>query len=364
MVSEKGYRILLELGGEIQADRLCELLRAVERCGSINRGAAELKMSYRHAWGLLKAAEAELGAALLQKRVGGHEGGGSELTAQAHSLLGSYDRFRARVAADADTAFHGEDEPAGGTPLLLASTIGPVEAGVVGALEEAFYLETGILVRHVAAGSGQALSIARDGRAEVVLTHAPAMEAEFIAGGFGTGRYPLMSNEFLLLGPAEDPAGAGAAPTASEAFQKCAAAGVRFVSRGDRSGTHVKELEVWAAAGVAPGAPWYCVCPRGSMGSMATVRYAEDNQAYVLVDRATYLAARAEGLGLSVVLAGDPLLRNEFALIPVSPERFARLLHAEALRFVAWATGPGGHEVIRRFGCDRYGEPLFLPIGS
>lgn len=360
---DKSYRVLLELGGEIPADRLCELLRAIGRCRSINRAAAELKMSYRHAWGLLKAAEAQLGAPLLEKRVGGAEGGGSELTEQAVALLAGYDRFRARVAADAETAFHGEDEPAG-TPLLLASTIGPVEAGVVGALEEAFFQETGILVRHVAAGSGQALAIARDGRAEVVLAHAPALEAEFLAAGFGAGRYPLMSNTFLLLGPAADPAGAGAAATAAEAFRRCAEAQAPFVSRGDRSGTHVKELDVWAAAGILPGAPWYRICPRGSMGSLATLRFAEASGAYVLVDRATYLGARAEGLGLSVLLAGDPALRNEFALIPVVAERFPRLQHEAALRFVRWATGPGGQAVISRFGCERYGEPLFFPVGG
>jgi len=359
-----GYKVLLELGGDLPADRICELLRAVQRCGSINRAAAELKMSYRHGWGLLKAAEAQLGAPLLQKRVGGAEGGGSALTEGALALLADYDRFRARVAADAQTVFQGEDEPAGGAPLLLASTIGPVESGVVAALEEAFYQETGLLIRHVAAGSGQALSIARDGRAEAVLTHAPALEAEFMAAGFGTGRHPLMRNEFLLLGPAADPAGAGEAGTAAEAFRRCAAAGVAFATRGDRSGTHVKELEVWAAAGVVPGAPWYRVCPRGSMGSMATLRYAEASEAYVLVDRATYLAARAEGLSHAVLLAGDPLLRNEFALIPVSPERYLRLQHAAALRFVAWATGAGGQDVISRFGVERFGEPLFFPVGG
>lgn len=357
-MTEKGYQVLLNLGGDIQGDKLCQLLKAIGRFGSINRAAAELKTSYRYAWGLLKAAEAELAAPLLQKRAGGAQGGGSELTDQARTLLAGYERFKAKVAADAEIAFQGEDEPAG-VPLLLASTIGPVEAGVVSALEEAFYQETGLLVRHVAAGSGQALSIARSGRAEVVLAHAPALETEFLDAGFGTGRYPLMSNEFLLLGPAADPAGAGACATAAEAFRNCAAAQVPFVSRGDRSGTHVKELEVWAAAGVSPAAPWYAICPRGSMGSMATLRFAEEHQAYFLADRATYLAARAEGLSLVPLVAG---LRNEFALIPVSPSRFPGLQHEDALRFVTWATGPAGQAVISRFGCDRYGEPLFFPV--
>jgi tungstate transport system substrate-binding protein len=360
---DKGYKVLLELGGGIVGDRLFALLRGVERLGSINQAAADLKMSYRYAWGLLKTAEGKVGAPLLQKRVGGAAGGGSELTPQARTLLGGYEQFRARVTADAEAVFHGEDEAPGGAPLLLASTIGPVEAGIVSALEEAFYQETGILVRHVAAGSGQALAIAREGRAEVVLTHAPALEAEFLAAGHGTGRHALMSNEFLLLGPAADPAGTGMAPTAAEAFRRCAAAGAPFVTRGDRSGTHVKELEVWAAAGVAPGAPWYRTCPRGSMGSLATLRDAEATGAYVLVDRAAYLAARAAagGLSLAVLLSGDPLLRNEFALIPVHPGRFPRLKHEAAMRFVHWATTGGGQEVIRQFGSDQYGEPLFFP---
>ncbi|MDF2628647.1 MAG: tungstate transporter substrate-binding protein [Symbiobacteriaceae bacterium] len=359
-----GYKVLLELGGAISGDRLFALLRGVDRLGSINQAAAELKMSYRHAWGLLKAAEERVGAPLLQKRVGGAAGGGSELTARARGLLSGYEQFRARVAADAEAVFHGEDEAPGGTPLLLASTIGPVESGIVSALEEAFYQETGILVRHVAAGSGQALALAREGRAEVVLAHAPALEAEFLAAGFGTGRHVLMSNEFLLLGPAADSAGAGTAPTAGEAFRRCAAAGAPFVTRGDRSGTHVKELEVWAAAGVVPGGPWYRTCARGSMGSLATLRDAEATGAYVLVDRAAYLGARsaAGGLGLVVLSAGDPMLRNEFAVISVSPVRFPRLQHEAAQRFVTWATVGGGQEVIRRFGCEQYGEPLFFPL--
>lgn len=374
------YKVFLELGGDLPGDRLCALLQAIDRLGSINRAAAELKLSYRHAWGLIKKAEERLGGPLLQKRIGGAEGGGAELTAAARDLLARYQQFHAEVGGRLGQIFapppreqemppreqgappSEQEAPAEeAPPVLLASTIGPIEAGIVGALEDGFHRQTGILVRHIAAGTGQALRIAREGRADLVLTHAPQMEAEFVAAGFGAGRYPLMYNDFLVLGPAADPAGVRDAGLAAAAFRRIAAAAAPFVSRGDRSGTHVKELELWAAAGVSPREPWYRVYERGAMGSTATLRFAEQIQGYTLVDRAVYLSARARGLNLDLLLSGDPALRNEFALIPVSPGRFPRAQHEAARQFVAWATGPEGQRLIRQFGCDRYGEPLFFP---
>lgn len=359
-VSEMNYRVVLELGGDLPADRLCALLRAVDELGSLNRAAAELKLSYRYAWGLVKAAEERLGAPLLAKRVGGAQGGGATLTDQARDLLRRYTAFQQQVEAGASRSFASDiDETA---PVLLAATIGPVETGLVPALEEAFYQATGILVRHIAAGSGQALSLGREGRADLVLAHAPRLEAAFLEGGYGTARFPLMSNDFLLLGPPSDPAGVRTAGSAAEAFRRCAEAGAKFMTRGDQSGTHVRELALWEAAGVAPGAHgWYRVCPRGSMGSLATLRCAAEEQAYVLADRATYLAARGEA-GLPLLFAGGVDLRNDFALIPVSPDRHPHVRHEAATRFARWATGPEGQALIQQFGCDRYAEPLFRPV--
>lgn len=361
------YTVFLELEGALPGDRLCRLLQTVEHCGSINRAATELKMSYRHAWGLIKRAEEHLAAPLLTRRVGGAAGGGAELTEAGRDLLAQYRSLRAQVDSRAPQILPpGQGPPAAAGvahPVLLASTISPVETGLVAALEEAFLDDTGIPVRHIAAGSGQALQIAREGRADLVLSHAPSLEEAFLAEGCGAGRYPLMYNDFLLVGPAADPAGVAAAGSVIEAFRRCAAAPAPFLSRGDQSGTHVRETALWAAAGLVPGAPWFRACSKGAMGSLATLRCAEQEQAYMLVDRAAYLVARAEGLRLAVLVAGDPVLRNDFALIPVSPHRFPQNQHRGATAFVAWATGPRGQAVIGRFGVDRLGEPLFLPAG-
>lgn len=356
---EMNYKVFLELGGDLPADRLCALLEAVQQNGSINRATAALKISYRHAWGLVKAAEEKLGYPLLTKKVGGASGGGAALTEEAQRLLERYRAFREQVDVQAEQAFSPKDLK---HPVLLASTIGPAESGVVGALEEAFYQETGIPVRHIAAGTGQALAIAREGRADLVLAHAPELEASFVADGFGTERFPLMANEFVLLGPAADPAGAAGAPSAAAAFRRCAEAGAPFLTRGDQSGTHVQELSLWKAAGVEPAAPWYRVCERGAMGSLATLRCAEQEGAYVLVDRATYLGARARGLALALWYEGDAALRNVFSLLPVSPRRFPQVQYQGAVRFVAWATGARGQALIGQFGVAQYGEPLFTPI--
>lgn len=369
-MSKVRYRVLLDFDADPSGDRLCLLLQGVDRLGSINRAAADLKVSYRHAWGLIKKAEEQLGFALLHKRVGGVQGGGAELTAQARDLLTRYEQVRAEVGArlgdpcSAEQPPAAADQPAAGRPVLLASTIGPIETGLVAALEDEFYSHAGILVRHIAAGTGQALQIAREGRVDLVLTHARQMEEEFVAGGFGLARHPLMSNDFLLVGPASDPAAAHGAGSARAAFQRIAAAQAPFVSRGDRSGTHTKELELWQAAGVLPAGPWYRVYQLGATGSAATLCFAAEVGAYTLVDRATYVVACSTGLQLALLLEGDPRLHNEFSLIPVNPQRFPRANHQAAVQFIAWATGPEGRRVIAAFGRNRYGEPLFLPAAA
>lgn len=370
-VDELHYRVLLELGEDLPADRLCSLLQAVDHLGSIRRAAAELSLSYRYAWGLVKQAEGRLGAPLLVKRVGGAEGGGATLTETARDLVERHRQFRLQVEAGASRALRpaalGDSGPARSSqPLLLATTIGPVETGVLPTLEEAFHAETGLLVRHIAAGSGQALDIAREGRADLVLVHAPELEERFLAEGWGDGRYPLMYNDFLLLGPANDPAGVADAGSVTDAFRRIAAAGVPFVSRGDRSGTHIREVALWKAAGVAqdaaPSPPWYQICPHGYMGTLAAIRWADRQGGYLLADRATWLTARGEGAMLRPLREGDPALRNDFVLIPISPQRHPWVQRADADHFIAWATGPGGQALIAGFGVDRFGEPLFRPV--
>jgi len=360
------YRVLLALGEDLPADRLCALLEAVDRFGSIRQAAAVLQLSYRYAWGLVKRAEERLGTPLLSKRVGGPAGGGAVLTGAARELLNRYHAFRLQVEVGASRTF-GRSEAAGSgapaQPLLLASTIDPVETGLLPALEEAFHAETGILVRHIAAGSGQALAIAREGRADLVLVHAPELEQQFLAEGWGEARHPLMYNDFLLVGPASDPAGVRHAESAQAAFSRIAAAGALFVTRGDRSGTHVREISLWQAAGLQPGPPWYQICPQGYMGSRTCLRWASQQGAYLLVDRATWLTSRDEAAGLAPLLEGDSALRNEFVLIAVSPARNPGVQYEAARRFIAWATGPDGQRLISDFGVNKFNVSLFKSAG-
>ncbi|MGE5673555.1 MAG: substrate-binding domain-containing protein [Mycobacterium leprae] len=366
-MEKMGYKVFLRLG-DLPGDRLVSLLEAIDRVGSINRATAELKISFRHAWGLIKAAEERLSFPLLVKRVGGVSGGGAALTDDARRLIEEFRLVRANVESQVGhLALHPEAppvEPDTRHPVLMATTIGPVESGLLPAMEAAFLEETGTPVRHIAAGSGQALQLAREGRVDLVLAHAPQLEAAFIGEGYGVAAYPLMYNDFVLLGPAADPAGVAQASTASAAFQRCGAAQAPFVTRGDQSGTHVHELALWEAAGVQPTSPWYQTCSRGSLGSMAALRYAEQIQAYLLVDRATYLTARAEGSSLALLFAGDAALRNVFSLIPVNPGRFPQVQHDAARRFVTWAASSKGQSLIQRFGVDQFGEPLFCPCAT
>lgn len=347
------YRILIDGDGSGRFERLCALLAEVEQALSLRRATERLAISYRYAWGLIRQAEERIGAPLLISKVGGAGGGGAELTPAAQDLL-----RRHRLLQQGVASILGGPAPAEETrPLLMASTIGPVEAGLADALVAAYRAATGVWIRYMAAGTGQALAVARSGRVDLVLVHAPDLEEQFIREGYGTGRHPLASNGFLLAGPAGDPAAVRSAGSAPEAMRLLAAGQAPFISRGDHSGTHVKELELWAAAGVEPGGAWYQPWPLGGQGNAATLRHAASLGAYTLVDSATYAIVQPEGY--AALCQGDPLLRNQFSLIPVHPDRFPSANHAGAQQFIAWATGPEGRAVIASFGVPEHGTPLF-----
>lgn len=383
-MGDRPLRLGLQLGAEIDGDTLCRLLEAIAREGSLNRATQYLGISYRAAWALLNRAEAQLGLALVVRQAGGPAGGGARLTAAGEELLAGYRRLQAEApravrryfpgllgaangqAASPDPEGAGEaaGEAADTVParhLLLAATIGPVEVGLVPALAEAFLHRTGIAVRYVAAGSGQALAMGRQGRSDLLLTHAPEAEEAFVREGYGLSRYPLMYNDFVLLGPGSDPAGARAGGDIRTALQAIARAGVPFVSRGDQSGTHLKEQALWAAAGIKPEGPWYEVYSGGALGSGATLRHAARRQAYTLVDRAAYLSLRHE-ISLALLLEGDPLLRNLFSLIPLRAGRLPGVQEEAALQFCRWATGPEGQGLIAGFRPG--GVPLFFPAAE
>ncbi len=268
--------------------------------------------------------------------------------------------FAVSVLIPPTTPLMAAPDPPQPKKILLASTIGPIDAGIVGALEEAFTKKTSIVVEHTGAGTGQALKLAESGKYDLVLVHAKTLEEKFIAEGFGTKRYDLMYNDFVILGPATDPAKIKGMKDAAAALKAIAQAQSSFVTRGDKSGTHVKELEVWKKAGIDPQGPWYQVFAEGAKGNAPTLAFTNEKQAYAVMDRATYITMRSK-ICLQVLVERDDILLNFITLIPVNPEKFPQVHHAEAMQFVEWLQGRDAQLIIRDFGKNKYGEPLFFP---
>ena len=245
--------------------------------------------------------------------------------------------------------------------ILMASTIGPIDSGIIDVLENEFEKEIGIRVRHVGAGTGAALDIAKGGNVDLVLVHAKSLEEKFVNEGFGTERIDLMYNDFVIVGPENDPAGIKGMKNAPEAFKRISQKEVVFVTRGDRSGTHVAEMELWQKAGIKPQGSWYYTCPRGAEGNVPTLRHTDKMGAYTFIDRATVLAMQKE-IKLVVLVEKDEALLNFISLIPVNPQKFPRVNYTDTMKFVKWLTSPEkGQQIIADFGKDKYGSPLFFP---
>ncbi len=245
--------------------------------------------------------------------------------------------------------------------ILLSSTIGPIDAGIVGLLENEFEKATSIRVRHVGAGTGAALDIAKNGNIDLVLVHAKSLEEKFVNEGFGTERISLMYNDFVIVGPPNDPAGIKGMKLATEALRVISGRGVTFISRGDNSGTHVAEKELWEKAGLKPSGSWYIVYEKGAEGNAPTLRYTDQKGAYTVMDRATFLTLKDQ-IKLVVLVEKDEALLNYISLIPVNPKKFGKVNYEDAMTFVKWLTSPEkGQKVIRDFGKDQYGSPLFFP---
>ena len=221
----------------------------------------------------------------------------------------------------------------------------------------AFKAKTGYTVQLVAVGSGQALKIGEQGNADVILLHSPAAEKEFVANGFGIDRRLVMHNDFVIVGRASDPAGIrGATPV--DAFQKIFASAATFVSRGDDSGTHVKELALWKNAGLNPvGKAWYL---ETGQGQGATLSIASEKGGYALTDRGTFLAYKSN-VDLEILVQGDPFLLNVYHVITVNPEKFPNTNLQGAKAFADFITSDEGQKIIANFGADKYGQPLFFP---
>jgi tungstate transport system substrate-binding protein len=257
-------------------------------------------------------------------------------------------------------AGHGTTVAAPRDVLLMASTIGPIDAGIVGALEDAYFAKTGVMVRHAGAGTGAALNMAKAGGFDLVMVHARALEDKFVADGFGVDRRDVMYNDFVILGPAADPARIKGEKQAVNALKKIAQTQALFVTRGDNSGTHVKEMELWQKAVGKPAGAWYVTYEKGASGNAPTTRYANERGAYLLMDRATYLTLKKE-IALQVLVEKDPDLLNYIAVIRMNPAKFPKANAAGARAFVDWLVSDDAQRLIKSFGVNQYGESLFFP---
>jgi len=241
--------------------------------------------------------------------------------------------------------------------VILSTTTSTQDSGLLDVLVPVFERATGYTVKTIAVGTGQALALAARGEADVTLCHAPALEKQYVADDKVRNRRLVMSNDFVIVGAEADPATIAGAKSAVAALGKIAAAGARFVSRGDKSGTHALELALWAQAGVVPAAPWYIESGQG-MG--ATLGLADDRRAYTLTDRATLLAF-GKRLALRVMVEGDRRLRNIYSVMETNPANGPRVNAAGGRAFADFMVSRDAQEIVRAFGVDRYGRPLFVP---
>ena len=243
--------------------------------------------------------------------------------------------------------------------ILLATTTSTRDAGLLDSLLPVFERQTGYQVKVVAVGSGQALELGRRGDADLVLSHAPEAERALLDSGYFVSRRLVMHNDFLIVGPPDDPAGLRGTSDAAAALRRIRVRRAQFVSRGDRSGTHQRELALWKSAGSAPpvGEDWYLESGQG-MG--ATLQMADQKQAYTLTDRATYLAWRDQ-LQLVPLAQGDPLLYNVYHVLELDPGRAPRANVTDARALADFFVAPDTQRLIGQFGRSRFGQPLFVP---
>ncbi|MEW6219111.1 MAG: substrate-binding domain-containing protein [Thermodesulfobacteriota bacterium] len=241
--------------------------------------------------------------------------------------------------------------------IILATTSSTQDSGLLDLLTPIFEAEAGITVKTIAVGSGQAMAMGEKGEADVLLVHSPEAEKRFMEAGFGANRRLVMHNDFVLVGPAADPAGIRGSATAALALSKIATTGALFMSRGDKSGTHAKEQKLWKEAGLSPAGAWY---QETGLGMGQTLSVASEKGGYTLADRGTYLAAR-KNLALEILVEGEKGLLNVYHVIELEGSRFPKVNVAGGKAFADFMVAPATQEMIRTFGVDRFGSPLFFP---
>lgn len=246
-------------------------------------------------------------------------------------------------------------QPARITTIKLATTTSTENSGLLDALLPVFKEKHAIEVQVIAVGTGKAIKHGENGDVDVILVHARSAEDKFVADGYGVNRRDVMHNDFVILGPADDPAGVRGMEDAAAALTRLAESKASFVSRGDDSGTHKKEHSLWHGAGIEPSGSWYLSAGQG-MGACLTM--ANEKRAYVLSDRGTYLAY-GEKINLEVLVEGDPRLFNPYGVIAVNPDKHPHVKYEDAMTFINWLTSPEAQNMIA--GYQRGGEQLFYP---
>jgi tungstate transport system substrate-binding protein len=242
--------------------------------------------------------------------------------------------------------------------LILATTTSTQDSGLLDELLPLFEKKTGYFVKTIAVGSGQAMAMGQKGEADVLLVHSPEAEAKFIADGFGVDRRLVMHNDFVVVGPATDPAKIKGEKSAAGAFKKISGAGSLFLSRGDNSGTHAKEKGLWKAAGAAPeGQKWY---QQTGLGMGQTLSVASEKAGYTLADRGTYLSMK-KVLSLEILVEGQRDLLNVYHVVAVNPAKWPKVNAEGAKAFGDFVVSPEAQGVIRTFGTAKYGGALFFP---
>lgn len=243
--------------------------------------------------------------------------------------------------------------------IILSTTTSTQDSGLLDYLLPIFTEDTGIEVKTVAVGTGKALQMGRDGEADVLLVHAKADELIFVEEGHGSERHDVMYNDYVLVGPAEDALGLkeNSPNDITQGLKTISEGGATFVSRGDDSGTHKKELAIWKVAGIEPTGEWYLEAGAG-MGDV--LKITNEKQAYTISDRATYLSNKGD-LDLEVIIEGDDNLFNQYGIIPVNPEKNDLINNEGAIEFMNWMLSDKGQGLIEEYGIEEYGQPLFVP---
>ena len=242
--------------------------------------------------------------------------------------------------------------------LILATTTSTQDSGLLDVLIPDFEKKTGYFVKTIAVGSGQAMTMGQKGEADVLLVHSPAAEKKFVADGGGMHRTIVMHNDYVVVGPPADPAAIKGAKNTPEVFKKIATAGVLFLSRGDNSGTHAKEKDIWKAAGINPeGQKWY---QQTGLGMGQTLNVAAEKKGYTLADRGTWLSLQ-KNLGLPILMEGDPILLNVYHVIQVNPAKWPKVNADGAKAFSDFMVSAETQGIIKTFGVEKYGGALFFP---